>query len=130
MKKQGLIAGFALAAAMALTPYGISAATGAGPAVADNKMPDGTVYAGNTPDTGEPMYTTPADAPGVYTLDAAQRYCRTLQVSGRHDFRAPSKNELNVLYENRNAGALKGTFNETGSHSTGYYWSSSQIVLD
>ena len=33
-------------------------------------------------------------------------------------------NELNVLYQNRNKGKLKGTFNETGSNPAGLYWSS------
>ena len=26
-------------------------------------MPDGSIYAGVSPDTGKPMYTTPKDAP-------------------------------------------------------------------
>jgi hypothetical protein len=39
----------------------------------------------------------------------------------------PTEDELNVLYENRNKGKLKGTFNETGSTPAGRYWSSSQF---
>ena len=70
MKKQGLISGFALAAAMALSPYAISAAPGAGPAIGD-KVRNGTVYAGISPDTHEPFYTTPADASGTYTMKTA-----------------------------------------------------------
>ena len=34
--------------------------------------------------------------------------------------------ELNQMYEARNEGALKGTFNTTGSDPAGWYWSSSQ----
>ena len=48
---------------------------------------------------------------------------------GHKDFRVPTKGELNVLYENRNKGKLKGTFNETGSAPAGWYWSSSQTYL-
>jgi hypothetical protein len=33
-----------------------------------DKMPDGTIYVGISPDTGNAMYTTPADAPLTYTL--------------------------------------------------------------
>jgi hypothetical protein len=33
--------------------------------------------------------------------------------------------ELNALYQNRDKGSLKGTFNETGSDPAGWYWSSS-----
>jgi Protein of unknown function (DUF1566) len=121
MNKQGLIAGFALAAAMALSPYAI----GASPVVGD-KTTDGTVYAGVSPDTHKPLYTTPADAPGIYTYNEAKSYCSALEASGHHDWRVPAKDELNVLYKNRKQGVLKGTFNETGSNPAGWYWSSSQ----
>jgi hypothetical protein len=124
MKKQGLIAGFALAAAMALSPYGINAASGTGPAVGD-EMADGTIYTGISPDTHKPLYTTPADAPGTYTWSKGGDYCRALQAPGHQDWHAPTKDELNILYQNRNTGALKGTFNETGSDPAGWYWSSS-----
>src|SRR5437762_3304433 len=33
-----------------------------------DKMPDGTIYAGISPDTHEPMYTRPSDAPLTYTF--------------------------------------------------------------
>ena len=32
-----------------------------------------------------------------------------------------------MLWENRNKGKLKGTFNETRSYPAGWYWSSSQL---
>jgi hypothetical protein len=121
MKKQGLIAGFALAAAMALSPYGISAAPETGPAIGD-KVADGTVYAGTSPDTNKPLYTTPADAPSVYTWNAGEKYCSALQTSDHKDWRVPAKNELKVLFQNR---AAIGNFDETGSNPVGWYWSSS-----
>src|ERR1039458_8662323 len=44
----------------------------------DNKMPDGTMYAGTSPDTGQAMYATPADAPVTYSFSQAERYAATL----------------------------------------------------
>jgi hypothetical protein len=92
-----------------------------------DQMPDGTVFAGKSPDTNEAMYTTPADAPGTYTFNEAAEYANHLDAHGHHDFRAPSEGELNVLFQNRNKGNLKGTFNETGSNPAGWYWSSSHV---
>jgi hypothetical protein len=37
----------------------------------------------------------------------------------------PSKGKLNVLWENRDKGKLKGTFNENRSNLAGWHWSSS-----
>jgi Protein of unknown function (DUF1566) len=93
---------------------------------AGGKMPDGTVYAGISPDTGRRMFTTPADAPGVYTWGEAMAYCKTLSVSGHDDWRVPSIGELAVQFTNR---ADVGGFNETGrmKNASGYYWSSLQI---
>src|SRR5690349_10563178 len=34
-----------------------------------DRMADGTVYAGISPDTHQPMYTTPEDAPLTYTFN-------------------------------------------------------------
>jgi hypothetical protein len=95
-----------------------------------DEMEDGTIYAGISPDTHKPLYATPKDAPGIYTFKEAARYAKNLNAHGRHDFRAPSKGELNVLYENRNKGKLSGTFNETGSYPAGWYWSSSPMGSD
>ena len=89
-------------------------------------MPDGTIYAGISPESHKPMYTTPCDAPGTYTFNEAAKYASRLDAHHHHDFHAPTRGELNVLWENRNKGKLKGTFNETGSDPAGWYWSSSQ----
>jgi len=89
-------------------------------------MEDGTIYAGVSPDTGKPMYATPADAPTTFTFKKAAKYAKNLDAHGHKDFRVPTKSELNVLYQNRDKGKLKGTFNETGSDPAGWYWSSSQ----
>ena len=49
-----------------------------------DKLPDVTVYAGPLPDAYQHLYTTPAAAPGVYTLDKAKENCGALQASDHH----------------------------------------------
>jgi hypothetical protein len=88
-----------------------------------DKMEDGTIYAGISPDTGKKMYAAPADAPRM-DFNKAAKYAKDLEVGGKKGFRVPSKAELNVLYQNKDKGALKGTFNLTGSDPAGWYWSS------
>jgi hypothetical protein len=87
-----------------------------------DKMADGTIYAGASPDTREPMYAMPAEAPGIYDHDVAKKYARKVAAHGHSDWRVPTKNELNALFNNR---AAIGGFNETGSYPAGWYWSSS-----
>jgi hypothetical protein len=86
------------------------------------KMQDGTVYAGISPETKEPMYTTPADAPLTLTFNDAATYADKLDAHRHRDWRLPTKPELNVLFNNR---AAIGGFNETGSFPAGWYWSAS-----
>ncbi|WP_366555333.1 DUF1566 domain-containing protein [Aquibaculum sediminis] len=133
---------------------------------------DGSIYAGDTPDGGDPMYTTDADAPSTHTWNdgttnyqdtamenctddtpgaasscqtgeantafligatgepdypfAAAEHCDGLSAHGHDDWYLPAQDELNVLYTNKNAGDLDGTFDESGSLPAGYYWSSSE----
>jgi hypothetical protein len=92
-----------------------------GPTVGE-VMPDGTVYAGVSPETGQAMFTTAADAPATCTFNEAQDYAAKLDVHGYRDWRVPTKEELNVLFANR---AAIGGFEESGSETVGWYWSSS-----
>jgi hypothetical protein len=91
---------------------------------AGDTMPDGTIYAGISPDTGKAMFATPADAPLSYTFNEATKYAGELDAYGHQDWHLPTKGELNVLFNNR---AAIGGFNVTGSDLAGWYWSSSQI---
>jgi hypothetical protein len=88
-----------------------------------DKMSDGTVFAGISPDTGEPMYTTPEDAPLTMQWKQAMEYAGKLAAYGHRDWRMPSKGELNVLFQNR---AAIGGFDISGSLPAGWYWSSTQ----
>src|SRR5947208_2132008 len=47
-----------------------------------DRMPDGTIYAGMSPDTGKAMYTTPADASLTYAFTEAQKYAAKLDAHG------------------------------------------------
>jgi hypothetical protein len=89
-------------------------------------MPDGSIYAGVSPDTGKPMYATPKDAPLTCNFNDAAKYASSLDAHGRNDWRVPTKTELNVLFQNR---AAIGGFNTTGSAPAGWYWSSSRLIL-
>ena|SRR5579862_4418643 len=85
-----------------------------------DKMPDGTIYAGVSPDTSKPMYATPADAPLTMEFNQATAYAAKLDANGHDDWRVPTKNELNVLFNNR---AAIGRFDISGSYPAGWYWS-------
>jgi hypothetical protein len=89
-------------------------------------MPDGSIYAGVSPDTGKPMYATPKDAPLTCTFGLAAEYASKLDAHGRQDWRLPTRAELNVLFKNR---AAIGGFDTTGSYPAGWYWPSSRIYL-
>ena len=96
-----------------------------------DRMKDGTIFAGISPDTNKPMYTTPADArnrrwfglaaPEIsFTFARAQRHAARLDACGHQDWRVPSKDELNVLFNNRTA---IGAFDLAGPEPAGWYWS-------
>ena len=69
------------------------------------------------------MYTTPEDAPLIMQWKQAMGYASVIDDYGHNDWRVPTKDELNVLFNNR---AAIGGFNDTGLMNAGWYWSSSQ----
>jgi Protein of unknown function (DUF1566) len=84
---------------------------------------DGTIYAGFSPDNRKQMYAMPADAPLSMTFNEAVEYAKTAnsqKARGHNDWRVPTKNELNVLFDNR---AAIGGFDESGFDPAGWYWS-------
>jgi hypothetical protein len=100
-------------------------ATPVEPEVGD-EMPDGTIYAGISPETNKPMFTTLADAPLSMTFNQAKEYAANLDAHGHQDWRVPTKGELNLLFDAR---AAIGAFNVTGSYDAGWYWSASEYDL-
>ena len=97
---------------------------------AGDRMEDGTIYAGISPDNGKPMYTTAEDALRTFTFSGAKRFVEGFNLGsahGHHDWRVPTKGELNVLFQNR---AAIGGFDISGSDPAGWYWSSSQGYFD
>lgn len=95
------------------------------PLVGD-RVSDGTIYVGISPDTGMAMYTTPGDAPRTMKWGKAMDYAGSLDAHGHKDWRLPTRAELAALCERRDKGALTGTFNETGGLS-GWYWSATEV---
>jgi hypothetical protein len=87
-----------------------------------DKMPDGTIYAGVSPDTGRAMYAAASDASMTMTFNEAKEYASKLDAQGHQNWRVPTKDELSVLFNNR---AAIGGFNVSGSYPGGWYWSSS-----
>ncbi len=87
-----------------------------------DKMPDGTIYAGISPDTARPIYTTAEDFSLLCTFKEAKKYASKAETHRHKDWRVPSKNELNLLFNNHSA---VGGFNLEESNPYGYRWSSS-----
>ena len=85
------------------------------------KMPDGTIYAGVSPETGKAMYTTLADAPLKMKWETAKDYTAKLHSHGYSDWRVPTQAELNVLIQSLSAVA---DFNRSGSVAADEYWTS------
>jgi hypothetical protein len=88
-----------------------------------DKMPDGTIYTGISPDTNRPMYVMPADAPLSMTFNEASEYVKAVnsqEACGDDDWRLPTKKELDHLFNNL---AAIGGFDVSGSYPAGWYWS-------
>lgn len=97
-------------------------------AVAGNKigtrMPDGTVYAGLSPETKKPLFALPADAELKKSFNGAAQYAQQLneeKACGHDDWRVPTAKELDVLFNGR---AAVGGFCPSGRFPDSYYWSS------
>jgi hypothetical protein len=89
-------------------------------------MPDGSIYAGVSPDTWRAMYTTPKDTLLACTFRDAAEFAFRLYRHDHYDWRMPSRAELNVLFQNR---AAIGGFDTTGSHPGSWYWSSARKIV-
>lgn len=111
-----------------LSPFTGAAAEEGLPKTIGTSMPDGTVYAGISPD-GKRMYVTPRDASLQMSFERAARYVQSLNATRTHghtDWRLPSMEELKLLYDTKGEGFLRNTFNESGQDYAGHYRSSQE----
>jgi hypothetical protein len=94
--------------------------------VVGDRMDDGTICGGISPDTNKMMYVVVADEPLTLTFNEAVTRARELSQERGTFYKVPSAAELEVLYKNR---AAIGGFGEEsdgaakGSGSCGH-WSS------
>ena len=84
---------------------------------AGDSLPDGTIYAGISPDTHKPLYAMPTDAGQMLSWKKAGEFAAGLDMHGHKDWRVPTQNELEILYRLRHR--------IPGFSMTGWYWSSS-----
>ena len=64
------------------------------------RMPDGTIYAGISPDTGKPIYTTAEDGRELVSHETARSITEAMaDHSGHNNGRLPTIRELNVLFK-------------------------------
>jgi hypothetical protein len=68
---------------------------------------------------GDAFLVAPKDS-GVMQWREAMNY------AARENSELPNREQLDAMYEARDTGALKGTFNVTGSNPAGWYWSATQ----
>ncbi|MEZ0224526.1 MAG: DUF1566 domain-containing protein [Alphaproteobacteria bacterium] len=86
-------------------------------------MPDGSLYAGISPETGKKMYAMPLDAEVRLDFNAAAAYAKTLNAEkalGHDDWRVPGLNELDALFNNLSS---VGRFFSSEKFLAGRYWS-------
>ncbi len=87
-------------------------------------LDDGGIYVGLSADDGRPLHAALADLPEYKTYGealAAADQLKSLHLTAH----VPAPKELDRnLFDNRNTGHLKGTFNTSGSFPSGVYRSS------
>jgi len=101
-----------------------SAVSGITPQIGD--LDDGGVYVGKSATTGKDLHAALADEPEYLNFDEASEAAEKLRKRrGRENAHVPTPEELDKnLFDNRNKGALKGTFNTSGSFPASCYRSS------
>jgi hypothetical protein len=92
------------------------------------RMPDGTVYAGISPDSGKRLFAASSDAPTTMKFNSAAAYAKNLEQHGHKDWRLPTRNELRTLFDNR--AAIGGFASAPGSGDAHWYWSSTERLED
>jgi hypothetical protein len=100
----------------------------AAPQIGD--LDDGGVYVGLSAEDGRPLHAALADLPEYKTYEDALAAAEQLK-SLHPTAHVPTPKELDKnLFDNRNRGELKGTFNSSGSFPAGVYRSSASYILN
>jgi len=84
-----------------------------------DRMPDGSVFAGVSPDTGRPFFVAEKDAPLTLTWRQAVGYAEDMGSSSSYEWRLPTKAELNTLFLHR---AKIPGLRTNGVMGSGHYW--------
>lgn len=96
-------------------------------AIADDKvghiMPDGSTYAGLSPGTNKPIFTTTTTLSLRMSWHEATRYAADLGEHGHKDWRLPTLVELNAIFNGRSA---IGNFKASDENEAAWYWSSTE----
>lgn len=89
-------------------------------------------YINNASDTviGSGFSNTIAIVNNCSEMNMAARVCDDLSLNGFDDWFLPSKDELNLMYENLHLNGLGGFENGEGNCCNGWYWSSSDGELN
>ena len=91
---------------------------------------DGGIYVGPSAEDGRPLHAALADLPDYKTYEEALAAAEQLK-SLHPTAHVPTPKELDKnLFDNRNTGHLKGTFNTSGSHPGSVYRSSASYSND
>jgi hypothetical protein len=80
---------------------------------------EGWIYAGISLTTGKTFYVASKDS-GVF------KWKEAMEFAARESARVPSSDELIQLYRAKNIGALKDTFDVSGSYPDEWYWSATE----
>lgn len=86
-------------------------------------QPDGTIFAGFMPD-GRKLFAMPHDMPGIKTWANADAEAKACEAHGHKDWQLGELISNLILYQHKDIGAFKGTFND--KPESGYahwYWS-------
>jgi len=90
------------------------------------ELDGGGVYVGKSATDGKPLHAALADEPEYLTFDEAFEAAAEMRKQpGRENAHVPTPEELDKnLFDNRNEGHLKDTFNTSGSFPASVYRSS------
>jgi hypothetical protein len=84
-----------------------------------DRVSDGSIYAGMSPETNGPMYVMPNDVSLGQTWHQAMRYAQQLDAHGHKDWRLPTANELLILF--RAKAAIGGFIDKHARDRASYY---------